>query len=78
METERCPLDLATGRSEGKWMGEETRLEWIAKRVGGEGMEEIHVNSPMGQHSPAHMPEILEITIRVAGTSFKGFLLATS
>lgn len=52
METERCPLDLATGRSEGKWQGEENRLEWVAKRVGGEGMEEIHVNSTTGQHSP--------------------------
>lgn len=31
METERCPLDLATGRSKGKWQGEETRLEWVAK-----------------------------------------------
>lgn len=50
-EAERCPLELATRRSEGKCQGEETRLEWAAERVGGEGMEEIHVNTaPPGIH----------------------------
>lgn len=49
--------------------GEETRLEWAEKRVGGEEMEEAHVNSTAGQRSPAHVSEKLKITIRVAGTS---------
>lgn len=62
----------------GKVAGEESRLKWVENRVGGEGMEEIHVHSTMGQHSPAHMPEKLKITIRGAGTSLKGSLPAVS
>lgn len=49
--------------------GEETTLEWAEKRVGGEEMEEAHVNSTAGQRSPAHVSEKLKITMRVAGTS---------
>ena len=52
----------------GKVAGEETRLEWAEQRVGGEEMEEAHVNSTVGQRSPAHVSEKLNITIRVAGT----------
>lgn len=37
----------------GKVAGEETRLEWAEKKVGGEAMEEAHVNSTAGQRSPA-------------------------
>lgn len=39
-------------------------------------MEETHVNSTMGQRSPAHMSGKLKITIRTSGTCWKGSLLA--
>lgn len=48
------------------------------KGVGSEGMEEMHGNSTVGQHSPAHMPAKLKIEVRVAGTSSKGSLRAMS
>lgn len=62
----------------GEVAGEETRLEWVEKGVGGEEMEESHVNSTMGQCAPARMPEKPKITARVAGSSLKGSFLAIS
>lgn len=63
---------------EGEVAGGRNQIGVGCNRVGGEGMEEIYVNSTMGQHSPAHMPEKLKITIIVVGTSLKCFLLAIS
>lgn len=62
----------------GEVAGEETRLEWVGKGVGGEEVEEVHVNSTMGQYAPAPMPEKFKITARVAGSSLKGSFLAIS
>lgn len=62
----------------GKVVGGRNQIGVGCKRVGGEGMKEIYVNSTMGQNSPAHMPEKLKITITVVGTSLKCFLPAIS